>query len=832
MKQNNLIFNLDMDNRPFKEDILKTGTNGSLFEEQYHHVFIQLNQYLAALEDWDEKKDPDLDNLNNIFAFIGDRGSGKTSCMVSVAHALKEKEIAKKKQVAKIFEDYEYINKSKFHTIDLIDPTYFDSNNNLLSLFLAKIYTQFRQMESNRREAQPKRNEKLRNEFLNKLALAQKQLNLMLDDGSKYYGLNSLEHLAELSGAVDLKKSIEEVEDSFMAYFDMKDTLLLLRIDDIDLSTEKAAVMAEIIRKYFIQPNMIVLMAVKMDQMKKVKKNELIHQYADLLWAEQGKNYDVDGNQMAEMEESFNEMVEQYLIKLIPQSQRIYMPESESYRDRPLRIESKHLAKPLEYCSVKNGVLELIFIKTRYLFYNTALTTSFMVPRNLRELLQLLKLLCLMDDYWADEDHPALYNKKAFKKYLFEGWTRNNLSVSMQTEINALLAIDDIVFLNGRVLQCLKKRFEKYIDDTLNYLFGQLNVASVYNFSVGDVLGAVDYIERRNIDMVEQKFLFLIKTLYSIRLYETYDEVTEQPATIIQQDDILRNPRFKGLNEYEKLTGGYLMNTSLIELLPGAISGNVCSREYEIYKLAQLMDKCNNDWDEAIKDNLVQTVEIIMLCTARMTSDLPLTKFRSSRSMPHIEAITQGKALFNLGCLFFNLPRIEKCYHRFESVILYQGDPFTQMKIKKVGQEFINNLMSEHQFKNTLYGRFLTRTIEEKQLSLKTLDRHNMLLKNSWLSFCSIRNTEILDAFISETAQGYYQLDERDTEILKGYFENAGNFAISSYDRPDEKKAPYRITFKFMKDMAEVLNHETASKAFADIYDDRVVDKDRFDDLR
>ena len=39
-------------------------------------------------------------------------------------------------------------------------------------------------------------------------------------------------------------------------------------------------------------------------------------------------------------------------------------------------------------------------------------------------------------------------------------------------------------------------------------------------------------------------------------------------------------------------------------------------------------------------------------------------------------------------------------------------------------------------------------------------------------------------------------------------------------------------TFKFMKDMAEVLNHETASKAFADIYDDRVVDKDRFDDLR
>ena len=496
-----------------------------------------------------------------------------------------------------------------------------------------------------------------------------------------------------------------------------------------------------------------------------------------------------------------------------------------------MRIESKHLAKPLEYCSVKNGVLELIFIKTRYLFYNTALTTSFMVPRNLRELLQLLKLLCLMDDYWADEDRPALYNKKAFKKYLFEGWTRNNLSVSMQNEMNSLVAIDDIVFLNGRVLQCLKRRFDKYIDDSLNYLFGQLNVASVYNFSVGDVLGVVDYIERRNIDMAEQKFLFLIRTLYSIRLYETYDDVTELPVTNTKKDETLRNPRFKDLNEYEKLTGGYLMNTSLVELIPSPVPVNVCSREYEVYKLAQLMDKCNKDWDKALKDNLVQTVEILMLCTARNTSDIPHVRFRSSRSMPHIEPITNGKALFDLGSLLFNLPRIEKCYRRFESVVLSEGDPFIGVEMKKVGQVFVNNLLSEQKFEQTLYGKFLARTIEEKQLLIKTIDRRDEQLINRWLSFCSIRNAEILDSFILETAQGEYPLDGRDTEILKAYFENAGNFTISSYDRPDEKKAPYRITFRFMKDIANVLGHKTASKEFATIYDDRVVDKDRFDDL-
>ena len=830
MEQKKLTFNLDFDNRPFKEDILKTGGKGSLFEEQYHQTFIQLNQYLLALKEWDEHKDPDLDNLNNIFAYIGDRGSGKTSCMVSVGHALIKKDQGGYSSTElRIFDDYKEIKKAKFHTIDLIDPTYFDSNNNLLSLFLAKLFAAFREQEENKNKYFERRNQEKRNNFLEHLAQAQEKLRLMLGPEYEDGYDNSLEHLSDLSAAVDLKNTIQMVEDDFKDYFDMKDTLLLLRIDDIDLSTDKAAEMAEIIRKYFVQPNMIVLMSVKLDQMKLAKKNELVRQYADLNRFEQRRvrwESNKVNNQMEEIEESFNEMVEQYLIKLIPQSQRIYMPESEYYRDRPLEITSERFEKPLQFCSVKNAVLELIFAKTRYLFYNSALTTSFMVPRNLRELLQLFKLLCLMDDYWADRNAPSLYNKKAFKKYLFESWTHGNLNISMQSDIHALIAIDDIVFLNGRVLECLHDRFSIFKDSDIGDILNVLDVSSVYNISVGDVLGVIDCLERKNLGLMEQKFLFLLKTIYSMRLYEAYDAATEPQTETNFQMQTLKNEKFKRLNEYEKLTAGFLVNTNLVDLLPRSVNRMYAQHDISSQNLAKLMKKCNENWTQALDDNLVQTVEIIMLCIARSQNRRSIrTDYRSERGFPHLENIVGGKIIFDLGCLFFNVHRIDECYKRFSQLTLVDKEG---KKKERVGAQFIKNLMESQYFSKTLYGRFLATTIKERGLKKRTVKKSDKELHSKWLSFSTIRNAEILSDFITETRERDYPLDMNAASILAAYFDNASQYYIYSYDRPDEGKAPYKITFSYLKDMANVLRSNKAAKEFLRAFGEETEDDSSF----
>lgn len=129
-------FYMDEDSRPVKELMTLKSMNESLFKDQYFLALNQIESYLSALKRVSGKDDLDLDSVNNIFAFIGDRGSGKTSCMVSLRHFLISNAYEGKAKLPE--KEYENLCRVKFFSLDLIDPTYFDKNNDLLSLFLAK----------------------------------------------------------------------------------------------------------------------------------------------------------------------------------------------------------------------------------------------------------------------------------------------------------------------------------------------------------------------------------------------------------------------------------------------------------------------------------------------------------------------------------------------------------------------------------------------------------------------------------------------------------------------------------------------------------------------
>lgn len=97
-----IVFDFDNDNRPIGESVVE----GTLFEPQYKQALRQIDIYLKELDmektemeerDRSIKKadteyiPDDIDYNNNIFSFIGGRGTGKTSCMISVANLLQGK---------------------------------------------------------------------------------------------------------------------------------------------------------------------------------------------------------------------------------------------------------------------------------------------------------------------------------------------------------------------------------------------------------------------------------------------------------------------------------------------------------------------------------------------------------------------------------------------------------------------------------------------------------------------------------------------------------------------------------------------------------------------
>lgn len=113
-----LVFTIGEENCPIILDskIYK----GSLFENQITKALNFVKDYVFNVEEANDNRNNDKlfsDAFDNhIISFIGDRGTGKSSCMFSVMNVLK-------KDNDNIYKDI-YILKS-------IDPSFFDENNRI-----------------------------------------------------------------------------------------------------------------------------------------------------------------------------------------------------------------------------------------------------------------------------------------------------------------------------------------------------------------------------------------------------------------------------------------------------------------------------------------------------------------------------------------------------------------------------------------------------------------------------------------------------------------------------------------------------------------------------
>ena len=88
-------FNLDIENRPLKEDISKNSIGLSAFREQYKNALSAIDQYLAIARK--DAHDRDLDSQNNIFLFVGDRGIRKNFLYAFYRRVVVERKIKKRR---------------------------------------------------------------------------------------------------------------------------------------------------------------------------------------------------------------------------------------------------------------------------------------------------------------------------------------------------------------------------------------------------------------------------------------------------------------------------------------------------------------------------------------------------------------------------------------------------------------------------------------------------------------------------------------------------------------------------------------------------------------
>lgn len=611
----------------------------------------------------------------------------------------------------------------------------------------------------------------------------------------------TLEQLASLAAAVDLKKNIKELVESYLNYFDKQNSFLVLKIDDIDLNTKHAYVMVEQIRKYLIQPNIIILMSVKLDQLANVIKLQFHGEYKSL------ENEKIN----------IQEMVDKYLVKLIPLNARIFLPDASVFVYQPLEICTSDGQVVCEYNSIREAIPSLIFKKTRYLFYNTKGTTSYIVPLNLRELRFIAKMLVQLEDYRNEFERPE-YNKVIFKRYFFESWVDNHLSIEGKKIIENILQTNDAVKLNKKVIDLLKEYFLnlRYIENRteIDYISDDTN--QTYNISIGDILAYLSYIEGFTSKEQDLKLIFMIKSIYSMKLYEYYDEITEKQTQIQRnRQEVLKYEFMSDYSNYDKLVAGNFINTEYFDLLPKTKNDSLRSQRNINGTIIQSMLKVllNNQCENIVfasiitdeikessknsyffrsdlheepkivnRSEIIKLLEFFALTSTRKYDSRDINNknhfdksYRAKRVVYYTEELKQQNIFFDITSVFFNILNPQRSYERFDSSLF---------ELAKNNKDSIFSLML-------------------KELGEKENTKNEEFIRNRFLSKLSIRNYEILETLNNTLMAKKPKSTGENKGIIKTFFNSICEFEIATYDTIEKK--PYYIRFDLFKYFVKLL---------------------------
>ena len=777
-----ITFDLNGDNRPYIEGV--DNYKNSIFHEQYEQCLSMVDSYLKGLADMPDAPSAlasSLESTNNIIVFDGERGSGKTSCMMSVVNILTDS------GHARICRNHKYVAKEQFETIQMIEPAFFDKEHNILTLFTTRLYRAFRDEEE--KPCNRFTDRKCANALNQKFVDVQRKLKCMFDDERNDEGL---EYLVNMAAAVDIKKDLRELLNLYLTYKGKENGTLLLMVDDIDLNDEYAWEMAEHLRKYFIQPNIIVMMSMKIRQMFGILQRDFRSRYGF--------------SRKTEEDIEIAERSERYLAKLLPAHQRIYMPEPTSFMDAELEIKDaeKWGYSMMEGIKVEQVIPELIFIKTRYLFYNTRKRISYIVPRNLRDIRQLLKLLIQMPNYAnGDETERHPYNKKQFQQYILNDWRDINLREEYRGYIDQIVAVKQLEELNQVMVSTLSEFSENTLYYRSNKIENLIDARNTpYNISLGDVLAMLRLVEDAMMDEDVRKLLFLLKSLYSIRLYEAYDSITssnEQPLED-EKPHVKIQKKEHGIthNDYEAMTAGCLFNAELTPLIPDTMTEkHLTKRKISIKTVSELFEHCVNHWEEARGEHLVELAELLMMCVHYDVEKESLEgKYRKAVELCYDGFGNSEQLEFDLGALLFNLTRMERCFNRFKTVAH--------------GAEFVEKLTEERQDqekrKSLLSERIKNSALIVRPKTYKTKEER-------WLSYCCFRNMEIIEDFLDTVRETAYTDRKDEFKTMREFFHAAGAYNIQSYDRDKAQASanlgtPYDINFKFFETFEELFKDD------------------------
>ncbi len=517
----------------FKIKIEKLGEfKTSFLYDVYYKAAKQLKTLLKQMDQCRDKSSNNgyfEDEVNNIISFVGERGSGKTSAMVSFKNSLE----SLKRLYEEVFPELcseEHMNKDyKFKIMDVIDPSILREKDSIIDIVIAELFNQFKEFnkENDSTELLKKQNIVRAFESVYKdLKVLRKDKNRVLEDNVDY-----LEALVDLSAATSLKKHMYNLINKFLEYTNKH--YLIISIDDIDMNISSGREMLEDIRRYLILPNVVILMAVKYNQLEEVVKQKNIEDLRILTEYNFKLKDTVEGKTIIEKHEvELNNKTKRYLEKMLPYSRRIIMPDI-NLTDTKLELNFKNLNEndndtEKDSKTVEKRLVELLYKKLGIIVFTDEFK-NLIIPTKLRSFIELIVFLD------GKKEDNKVNNLSEFKSYVNFNIVDGIMNIKHKDIIENILNCE-FSNINVNILKALNNELFLLITKAVlndgvadrpiykNVLEINENQIMINreNISLGDIITLFKTYELHISSDDDRYFFNVMKLIYTIRLLERY----------------------------------------------------------------------------------------------------------------------------------------------------------------------------------------------------------------------------------------------------------------------------------------------------------------------
>ena len=789
--------------------------DNSIFRDTYRSAYKILNAKLKDFKKYSNEEDHyncnNLEQMNNIIAFLGDRGSGKSSSMLSFLHSIKgikNLNSSKGKPCSNDNDgssDYSIDSESKkiFH-LNVIDPSMLSSNKNILQIIIGQLFISFRKHVNNNNTLLDNNSVNLKKEIYASFDKVRECLQYI---ESKSSSLRSVEEFISFSSAVTLRDTIENLIRNYVKYFnDSNDGVLIIPIDDMDLNTEHAYHMLEQIRKYLMLPNVVVLLSAKLDQLQDICE----------LYFEGTMSSKANSNNLLI---KTKEMAMRYITKLLPISQRIHMPDSYLYnKDTLLEVweddkQNNILRSEVdEDQTISQTILKLILQRTSYLFYDGKATVSYIIPSNLRDLVMLVNTLCKMsfdEEKTTKEDVNEKYrqiNRTIFKNYFTSTWCSQNLTIKQYENILYLLTVPAYRFNKSVINSIIPDEGE---DKGIEAIFNKNNIP--YNISIGDMQYVLNKQAERSTDDENLKYIFALKAISSIRLFEAYNYysntlefATENNKTIyellnkdVKVEKLILQKSIDKYIDFEILVGRSYFCAEFNNYVPFEKTTNLSVIYRELTqdpfeKLKRIKEEVHNE----IKPIYNQLYEFFILTI--VSNVIPeIEGYRKDNKRISINTTIQGnptKSLFDATYIF------RKLWEIYNSVSVKAWEELCGYKWDDNVSDFISQFKKNHLKKNVSKKEFdyWDYILDKDSLILSIFSCAHSHIRTKIHSALCTRNIEVLDYIEQEFKD--VKADSNSVAKLSNFFKKIADSKAMVYGSSDINYIYIQPIVEFLSD--------------------------------